>query len=133
MSEEEYIEVAKTSQIDDGQLMHIEISDKEILIANINGKFYAMDDRCSHMNARLSLGNISKNIVTFPFHAAKFEVTSGKKIGEPVLSIPPEMEPLPPNWKKYMDYVGQQMSFIKTKDQKIYDIKVDGDNIKIRI
>ena len=113
--------------------MHIEISDKEILIANINGKFYAMDDRCSHMNARLSLGNISKNIVTCPFHAAKFEVTSGKKIGEPVLSIPPEMEPLPPNWKKYMDYVGQQMSFINTKDQKIYDIKVDGDNIKIRI
>ena len=90
MSEEEYIEVAKTSQIDDGQLMHIEISDKEILIANINGKFYAMDDRCSHMNARLSLGNISKNIVTCPFHAAKFEVTSGKKIGEPVLSIPPQ-------------------------------------------
>ncbi|MGA8842718.1 MAG: Rieske 2Fe-2S domain-containing protein [Nitrososphaeraceae archaeon] len=86
---EEYIEVAKTSQIDDGQLMHIEISDKEILIANINGKFYAMDDRCSHMNARLSLGNISKNIVTCPFHAAKFEVTSGKKIDEPVLSIPP--------------------------------------------
>ena len=85
------------------------------------------------MNARLSLGNISKNIVTCPFHAAKFEVTSGKKIDEPVLSIPPEMEPLPPNWKKYMDYVGEQMSFIKTKDQKIYDIKVDGDNIKIRI
>jgi nitrite reductase/ring-hydroxylating ferredoxin subunit len=85
---EEYIEVAKTSQIDDGQLMHIEISDKEILLANINGKFYAMDDRCSHMNARVSLGNISKNIVTCPFHAAKFEVTSGKNIGEPVLLIP---------------------------------------------
>jgi nitrite reductase/ring-hydroxylating ferredoxin subunit len=99
MSEEEYIEVAKTSQIDDGQLMHIEISDKEILIANINGKLYTMDDRCSHMSARLALDNIRKNIVTCPFHAAKFEVTSGKNIGEPVLSIPPEMEPLPPNWK----------------------------------
>ena len=44
MSEEEYIEVAKTSQIDDGRLIHIEISDKEILIDNISGKFYAMDD-----------------------------------------------------------------------------------------
>jgi nitrite reductase/ring-hydroxylating ferredoxin subunit len=45
MSEEEYIEVAKTSQIDDGQLIDIEISDKEILIDNISGKFYAMDVR----------------------------------------------------------------------------------------
>jgi hypothetical protein len=43
------------------------------------------------------------------------------------------MEPLPPNWKKYMDYVGEQMSFIKTKDQKIYDTKVDVYNIKIPI
>lgn len=85
------------------------------------------------MNARLSLGNISKNIVTCPFHAAKFEVTSGKKIDEPVLSIPPRNGTTTPNWKKYMDYVGEQMSFIKTKDQKIYDTKVDGDNIKIRI
>jgi nitrite reductase/ring-hydroxylating ferredoxin subunit len=32
------------------------------------------------MNARLSRGNINQNIVTCPLHAAKFDVTSGKKI-----------------------------------------------------
>jgi len=85
------------------------------------------------MNARLSRGNISQNIVTCPFHAARFDITSGKKIGEPVLELPPEMEPLPPNWQKYMGVVAQEMSFIKTFDQEIYNVKVEGDNIKIKV
>jgi len=57
---------------------------------------------------------------------------NGKKIGEPVLEIPPGMEPLPPSWQKYMEIVGQQMSFIKTYDQDTYEVKVEGDTIKIK-
>jgi nitrite reductase/ring-hydroxylating ferredoxin subunit len=84
------------------------------------------------MNARLSRGNINQNVVTCPFHAAKFDVTSGKKIGEPVLEIPPGMEPLPAKWQKYMETVGQEMSYIKTYDQETYEVKVEGNSIKIR-
>jgi hypothetical protein len=32
-----------------------------------------------------------------------------------------------------MGVVAQEMSFIKTNDQGIYDIKVEGDSIKIRV
>ncbi|TLX66272.1 MAG: hypothetical protein E6L03_09755 [Thaumarchaeota archaeon] len=78
------------------------------------------------------LQSINQNEVTCPFHAAKFDITSGKKIGEPVLEIPPGMEHLPPSWQKYMEIVGQQMSFIKTYDQETYEVKVEGDTIKIR-
>ena len=129
---EDYIEAAKVSEIGNGNMKHVEINGKEIAIANFDGKFYAFADRCGHMNARLSRGNITNNVVTCPFHAAKFDVTSGKKIGEPVLETPPGMEPLPPSWQKYMGIVGQEMSFIKTYDQEIYDVKVEGDSIKIK-
>lgn len=61
------------------------------------------------MNARLSHGNIDKNVVTCPFHAAKFDVVSGRKIAEPVLEIPADMESLPPKWQKYMEFVGHEM------------------------
>ena len=128
----EYVEAAKISEITEGHMKHVEINGKEIAIANLDGKFYAFADRCGHMNARLSRGNIADNVVTCPFHAAKFDVTSGKKIGEPVLETPPGMEPLPPTWQKYMGIVGQEMSFIKTYDQEIYDVKVEGDSIKIK-
>jgi nitrite reductase/ring-hydroxylating ferredoxin subunit len=129
---QDYVEVCKVSEISNGQMKHVEINGKEIVIANLNGKFYAFAERCGHMNARLSRGNINQNVVTCPFHAAKFDVTSGKKIGEPVLEIPPGMEPLPPTWQKYMETVGQEMSYIKTYDQETYEVKVEGNSIKIR-
>lgn len=130
--DQDYVEAAKVSEISQGHMKHIEINGKEIVIANLDGKFYAFADRCGHMNARLSRGNINQNVVTCPFHAAKFDVTSGKKIGEPVLEIPPGMEPLPPKWQKYMETVGQEMSYIKTYDQETYEVKVEGNSIKIR-
>jgi nitrite reductase/ring-hydroxylating ferredoxin subunit len=133
MSENQgYVEAGKVSEISNGQMKHAEINGKEIVIANLDGKFYAFSERCGHMNARLSRGNINQNIVTCPFHAAKFDITSGKKIGEPVLEIPPGMDPLPPTWQKYMEIVGQEMSYIKTYDQETYEVKVEGNTIKIK-
>ena len=130
--DQNYLEAGKVSEITNGQMKHAEINGKEIVIANLYGKFYAFADRCGHMNARLSRGNINQNVVTCPFHAAKFDVTSGKKIGEPVLEIPPGMEPLPAKWQKYMEIVGKEMSYIKTYDQETYEVKVEGNSIKIR-
>jgi len=130
--DQNYVEAGKVSEITNGQMKHAEINGKEIVIANLDGKFYAFAERCGHMNARLSRGNINQNIVTCPFHAAKFDITSGKKIGEPVLETPPGMEPLPAKWQKYMEIVGKEMSYIKTYNQETYEVKVEGNSIKIR-
>jgi hypothetical protein len=43
------------------------------------------------------------------------------------------MESLPKTWQKYMEYAGQLMADIKTYDQEIYEIKIEGDSIKIKI
>jgi nitrite reductase/ring-hydroxylating ferredoxin subunit len=129
---ESYVEVAKIDKIPPGKMKHVELDGKEIVVSNVNGKYYAMDDRCGHMNARLSNGNINQNIVTCPFHAAKFDITTGKKVGEPVLEIPPDMEPLPPKWQKYMENVGKEMSYIKTYDQNTYEVTIEGNDIKIK-
>jgi len=129
---ESYVEVAKIDEIPPGNMKHVELDGKEIVVSNVNGKFYAMDDRCGHMNARLSNGNINQNIVTCPFHAAKFDISTGKKVGEPVLEIPPDMEPLPPKWQKYMENVGKEMSYIKTYDQNTYEVTIEGDVVKIK-
>jgi nitrite reductase/ring-hydroxylating ferredoxin subunit len=90
-----FVEVAGVDDIPAGSMKHIEVGGKEIVILNANGKFYALNDRCAHMNAPLSMGNLTGNIVTCPFHGAKFEVNSGKKVEEPVLTPSQEMEPLP--------------------------------------
>jgi nitrite reductase/ring-hydroxylating ferredoxin subunit len=116
-----------------GKMKHVEVDGKEIVIANMNRKFYSIDDRCAHTNAPLSMGNLAGNIVTCPFHGAKFDVASGEKIAEPVLTPSEEMEPLPKTWQKAMEHAGQLMSQIKTYDQKKYEVKVNGDSIKVKI
>jgi len=131
---ESYVEVTKIEEISSGKMKHVELGGKEIVVANLNSKFYAMDDRCGHMNALLSMGNISnEGVVTCPFHGARFDINTGKKVKEPVLTPSQEMEPLPKTWQNYMEHAGQLMSHIKTYDQQTYEVLVDGNRIKIRI
>jgi nitrite reductase/ring-hydroxylating ferredoxin subunit len=131
---EEYVEVAKTNEIINRQMKRVEVKGKEILIANIDGKFYALNDRCGHMGALLSMGNIANdNIVTCPFHGASFDIISGKKVKEPVLTPSQEMEPLPKTWQMYLEHAGLLMAHIKTYDQEVYDTKIEEDSVKIKI
>ena len=133
MVQTEFVEVANVNEIPAGKMKHVEVNGKEIVTANMNGKFCALDDRCAHMNAPLSMGNLTGDVVTCPFHGAKFNVASGKKIAEPVLTPSQEMEPLPKTWQKAMEQIGQLMSHIKTYDQPTYEIKVGGTIVKAKI
>ena len=84
--------------------------------------------------AFLSTDNIvNDNIVTCPFHGASFDIISGKKVKEPILTPSQEMEPLPKTWQMYLEHAGQLMAHIKTYDQEIYETKIEGDTIKIKI
>ena len=65
-NDDSYVEVAKVDEIPSGKMKHVEVNGKEIMIANLDGKFYALNDRCSHTNAPLSMGNIQGSIVTCP-------------------------------------------------------------------
>ncbi len=133
MAQNDFVEVAKVNEIADGKMKHVEVDGREVLVANIGGKFYATSDRCGHMNALLSMGNLTGNTVTCPFHGAKFDVLTGKKLTEPILTPSQGMEPLPQSWLKFFENVGQLMASIKRYDQTTYETRLDGDKIKIKI
>ena len=129
---ESYVEVAKVEEIPSGKMKHIEFNGKEIMIANLDGKFYALNDRCSHTNAPLSMGHIQGNIVTCPMHGARFDITTGKKVSDPKMPSF-NIESLPSNMQKYLEYAGQLLSRIKTYDQDTYEVIVEGNSIKLRL
>jgi nitrite reductase/ring-hydroxylating ferredoxin subunit len=133
MTQDNFVEVASVNEIPDGKMKHVEVEGKEALIANVGGKFYAISDRCGHMNALLSMGNLTGSTVTCPFHGSKFDVKTGKKLSEPILTPSQEMEPLPQTWQKFFEHVMKLMAHIKTYDQLTYETRIDGDRIKIRI
>jgi nitrite reductase/ring-hydroxylating ferredoxin subunit len=130
MIEEKLVEVASTQEIPVGKMKHVEVDGKEIAITNINGKYYAFDDRCGHSSARLSMGVINGNVVTCSFHGAQFDCTTGKKVREANATAPPTGG-LPDVWKKNVEHAYNLLSYIKTYDQKTYDVIIDENRIKI--
>ena len=72
-----FVKAAKTNEIPVGKMIHVEVEGKEILIANVEGKFYAIGDRCPHLNALLSKGTLNNSVVTCPRHFSSFDVITG--------------------------------------------------------
>ncbi|HUW48256.1 MAG TPA: Rieske 2Fe-2S domain-containing protein [Patescibacteria group bacterium] len=50
--------VASVKNLKLGNMMKVEIAGKEICISNIDGKYYAIGNRCTHMDCLLSDGEL---------------------------------------------------------------------------
>jgi nitrite reductase (NADH) small subunit len=50
----------------------------EIALFNIEGKFYAISNRCAHEGGPLSEGVLEGYVVTCPWHGWKYSVIDGK-------------------------------------------------------
>jgi len=79
-----FIEALKVPDLAAGGMKAAKIEDKEVLICNYDGKFYALDRRCSHMKALLDLGTLEGYILTCPLHFAQFDITTGEALNRPV-------------------------------------------------
>jgi nitrite reductase/ring-hydroxylating ferredoxin subunit len=132
MAQPAFVEVAKLDEVPVGKMKHIELNGKEIMIVNLDGKFYVLNDRCSHTNAPLSMGHIQDSILTCPMHGARFDITTGKKVSDPKMPSF-NIDSLPVNMQKYMEYAGQLLSRIKTYDQDSYEVRVEGNSIKLKL
>lgn len=60
-----------------------EIDGKKIAVFKVNGKFYAINNECTHKGGPLCSGKLDGSVVTCPWHGGKFDVTTGKVMGPP--------------------------------------------------
>ena len=56
---EEFVKVAETAEVPAGKMKMVTVDGKEILIANVEGKYYAMGNKCTHRGGHLSKGSLS--------------------------------------------------------------------------
>jgi nitrite reductase/ring-hydroxylating ferredoxin subunit len=116
-------EVANLQDIPVGALKHIEVENREILLANVEGTVYAIDDRCGHMSAPLSRGTLRGRIIECALHHAQFDVTTGKRIRDA------QMGGL--KGALIATTTGKLMTSVKTYDRQAYEVAVEGDTISI--
>jgi len=68
----------KTSDIPPGKLQKVSIAGKEILVINVDGNYFAMDDTCTHAGASLSEGTLEGSTLTCPWHGSTWDCKTGK-------------------------------------------------------
>ena len=73
----------KTSDISPGKMIKVSIDGRDILVANIDGKYCATDDSCTHSGSSLSEGKLDGCTVTCGWHAAQFDCVTGKLVKFP--------------------------------------------------
>ena len=72
--------VGKTSDIPSGKMIMVSTDGKDILVTNVDGNYYAMDDTCTHAGASLSEGSLNGSTVTCPWHGSTWDCKTGKMI-----------------------------------------------------
>lgn len=78
-----FIKAAAAQAIRPGSMQRVSLDGHHILIANVDGNYYAVDDTCSHEDASLSTGSLRGELVKCPLHGSRFSVRTGKAMEEP--------------------------------------------------
>ncbi len=100
----DFVKVATVDQIPKGAMLKADKNGKKILVANVGGKFYAMDRICGHKGGPLDEGELDGSVVACPWHGSKFDVKGGKLKQGPA-----------------------------TKDQASYEVEVRGKDILVKL
>jgi len=74
----EWINVIAVSALPEGERHLTMAKGHPILIFNLEGNFYAIEDCCTHQGLPLSDGELQGNEITCPFHGAKFNIITGE-------------------------------------------------------
>ncbi len=97
--------IGKTSDITPGKMIKASVDGRDILVANIDGKYYATDDSCTHSGSSLSEGKLDGCTITCGWHGAQFDCKTGSLVKFPA----------------------------KIRDLTSYDIVIESDNVFLNI
>jgi 3-phenylpropionate/trans-cinnamate dioxygenase ferredoxin component len=107
----DFFPIIKTNELADGHKRRITIGNKEIMLARVDGKYYATDGRCPHARADLSLGRLEGTVLTCPRHGSQFDIMDGHVIRWMRGTVPGAV----------------------TRPLKTYPVKIEDDNVLIAV
>ena len=84
--------VGRVSELAPGAMKWVAVDGERVLLANVDGVFYALRDACGHRQAVLSRGRLQGHAVECPLHFARFDVRTGKLLDGPISADVPTYE-----------------------------------------
>jgi nitrite reductase/ring-hydroxylating ferredoxin subunit len=71
------------ADLPEGSMRRVTHDDLDVLVAHTPAGVVAVDDRCPHMSAPLSIGELDGCVVACPLHEGRFDLCSGDVVQMP--------------------------------------------------
>ncbi len=78
-----FVPVTTAAALAPGTMTWVVVDRERVLLANVEGVYYALRDTCGHRGAPLSRGKLAGHEVECPLHFARFDVRTGKLVTGP--------------------------------------------------
>lgn len=92
----EWITVARTEELAPGERRIVDVEDTQIVVFNLGGQFYAIEDVCTHDGGKLTGGTVEGDQIICPRHGARFCIRTGAALSapayEPTSTFPVRMQ-----------------------------------------
>ena len=74
------------------QMKEVEVNGEKICLANVEGKYYAIGNVCTHLGGPLAQGKLEGYEVQCPWHGSRFDIRTGKVVRPPAMRSEPTYE-----------------------------------------
>jgi 3-phenylpropionate/trans-cinnamate dioxygenase ferredoxin subunit len=86
--ENKWILAIKENELADGDKKALLLEGNKVLVLRIDGDFYAMSNKCPHMECPLSKGTLEGYVIKCPCHDWKFDIRNGEFLDATEIKVP---------------------------------------------
>jgi nitrite reductase/ring-hydroxylating ferredoxin subunit len=80
---DDYMEVGCVDDFPTGEMKKVQLLGEEVLVVNVEGRIYAIGNKCTHQGGPLDEGELEGRVVICPWHGGTFDLATGKTIAPP--------------------------------------------------
>ena len=80
-----FVPAIKAADVPANGMVVVDVRGTRIVVANVQGAYYAFDDECTHERCSLAEGDLAGTTVTCMCHGAEFDVRSGSVLAPPAI------------------------------------------------
>jgi nitrite reductase (NADH) small subunit len=82
-----FVRAARKQDVPQGKIYEFQVGGQSVAIANVAGKFFAINSVCAHEGGPLGEGELDGTLVTCPWHLWQYDVTTGKVAQNPAIGV----------------------------------------------
>jgi nitrite reductase/ring-hydroxylating ferredoxin subunit len=79
--------VATVGDLPSGQSVVVEVAGRTLAVFNVSGTYYAIDNACPHRGGPLGEGDLDGSVVSCPWHAWRWDVSTGANVNNPAVRV----------------------------------------------